>query len=383
MLWSTTHRGRAVLVAASLVLIVGVVYVAKIAPKMPDFEVYQRAGTRALAAEPLYRPDDGHYQLKYLPAFAVLMIPVGLVDGAAARGAWFVVSLGSLILLVAVSLRLCADKRKATWLLATITVALMAKFYARELVLGQVNAPFAAAVGGAMLAMRARREWLGAGLIVLAIVLKPYGVILLPWVVARRNWRSITGLALGLSAMIWLPLLRYSPGETIALHAQWWATVRDSTAANLANPDNISWLAMLTRWFGDGAAAEARTVWSITLVALGVTLAWVWRWRDRVAFPEWLEASLLLLLIPVLSPQGWDYVLLVATPAIVCLVNYEQALPVGLRALTWVALALMGLTFYDVMGREAYRTFLMMSGITLSAAVLIAALVELRRAGAA
>jgi len=382
MLWSTTHRGRAVLVAASIVLIVVLVYVAKIAPKMPDFEVYQRAGTRALAAEPLYRTEDGHYQLKYLPAFAVLMIPVALADGSAARGAWFVMSLGSLILLVAASLRLCADKRKTTWLLATITVALMAKFYARELVLGQVNAPFAAAVAGAMLAMRARREWLGAGLIVLAIVLKPYGVILVPWVVARRNWRSITGLAAGLSAMIWLPMVRYSPGETVALHAQWWATVRDSTAANLANPDNISWLAMVTRWFGDGAA-DARTLWSIPLVALGVTLAWVWRWRDRVSFPEWLEASLLLLLIPVLSPQGWDYVLLLATPAIVCLVNYERALPVTLRGLTWVALVLTGLTFYDVMGREAYHAFLGMSGLTLSTFVLAGALVELRRRGLA
>ena len=35
-----------------------------------DFEVIQQAGVRALAAEPLYRDADGHFQYKYLPAFA-------------------------------------------------------------------------------------------------------------------------------------------------------------------------------------------------------------------------------------------------------------------------------------------------------------------------
>ena len=383
MLWPITHRGRAVLVAASLVVIVVLVYVNRIAPKMADFEVYQRAGVRALAGEPLYRTEDGHYQLKYLPAFAVLMIPVGIVDGATARGTWFVVSLGSLVLLVAASLRLCADRRKAAWLLATITVVLMAKFYARELVLGQVNAMFAAAVAGAVLAMRARREWLGAGLIVLAIVLKPYGVILVPWIVARRQWASIAGLATGLATVLCLPLIRYSPGETLALHAQWWATVRDSTAANLANPDNISILAMFTRWVGHGATPDARTWWAISLVVLGATFVWVWWRRRRAVFPEWLEVSLLLLLIPIVSPQGWDYVLLVSTPAVLCLVNFEQALPMGWRVLTWVALVLTGLTFYDVMGREAYHAFLGLSGLTLCTFVMAGALVELRRRGLA
>ena len=37
------------------------------------------------------------------------------------------------------------------------------------------------------------------------------------------------------------------------------------------------------------------------------------------------------------APQGWDYVLLVATPAIMCLVNYEDQLPPVLRAFTIAA----------------------------------------------
>ncbi len=97
-----------------------------------------------------------------------------------------------------------------------------------------------------------------------------------------------------------------------------------------------------------------------------------------MARPDPLEGALALVFIPFLSPQGWDYVLLVATPAVMLLVNAEAGLPGVLRWLTYAALALIGLSIYDVMGRTAYHAFLAMSGITLCFAVVIVALVWLR-----
>ena len=46
-----------------------------------------------------------------------------------------------------------------------------------------------------------------------------------------------------------------------------------------------------------------------------------------MAAPEYLECALLMLLIPLVSPQGWDYVLLLATPAVVCLVDRWREFP--------------------------------------------------------
>ena len=40
-----------------------------------DFTVPHRAAVRFLAHEQLYRPSDGHYQYKYLPTFAAVMVP--------------------------------------------------------------------------------------------------------------------------------------------------------------------------------------------------------------------------------------------------------------------------------------------------------------------
>ena len=85
---------------------------------MPDFDVYWKIAARAASdAEPLYRTDDGHFQFKYLPAFAVLAIPVGLLPLATAKLLWFATSSASLIVLLRLAVRLPPEQRRpARWL---------------------------------------------------------------------------------------------------------------------------------------------------------------------------------------------------------------------------------------------------------------------------
>src|SRR6476659_5541736 len=97
-------RTRALLGVLALVSLVAV-FTTRVSRKMPDFDVYRTAGARALAAEPLYRADDGHFQFKYLPAFAILAAPLAMVPAAAAKGAWFAASALLMLALLALSLR--------------------------------------------------------------------------------------------------------------------------------------------------------------------------------------------------------------------------------------------------------------------------------------
>ena len=53
--------------------------------ELVDFVVPRTAAMRFLAQEPLYRQDDGHYQYKYFPAFALLMVPFTWVPKEAAE----------------------------------------------------------------------------------------------------------------------------------------------------------------------------------------------------------------------------------------------------------------------------------------------------------
>ena len=123
---------------AALALLAGV-FVTNAASKMPDFEVYWRAGTRALAAEPLYRTEDEHFQLKYLPAFAILAIPAALLPLTVAKAIWFLLSAALIAVLLSLSLALLPTRHRPAWMLIAMTLVAMAKFSGHELVLGQVN----------------------------------------------------------------------------------------------------------------------------------------------------------------------------------------------------------------------------------------------------
>jgi len=348
---------------------------------MRDFEVPWTAAQRAAAAEPLYRAEDEHYRFKYLPAFAVLAIPLGLLPLPTAKGVWFVGSVALLIAFMALSVRVLPEQRTATVLLIMSAIVVLAKFYARELDLGQVNLPFGVAATGALLAMKTRREILAAVLIILSIAIKPYGALLLPLILVRRQPTAMGATALGVALLLLLPMPLYGFTGTIDLHWNWWQTVTETTAPNLLNPDNVSLASMFAKWLGVGAWSAALATASACALMVGVVLVFVR--RRSVSFPEGLEGSLLLLLIPLLSPQGWDYVLLIATPAVIFLANYWKALPSLWRGLTVVAGLTIGLSLFDIMGRAAYAAFMGAAAISVCALVLVAALGTLRSRGTA
>jgi hypothetical protein len=363
------------LIAGAVLALAAALFAFRVTSKMPDFEVYWRAGGRALAAEPLYRIEDEHYQLKYLPAFAMLAIPLSLIPLPAAKTLWLVASAGLIGVLLAVSGALLPSRRKPPGILLAITVAVMAKFYGHELVLGQVNLLLAVSVLAAVQLLG--RHEAGAGLLIaLAVVIKPYAVVFVPWLGALRAWRPLASALAGIGAALVVPALVYGVEGTIALHRDWWTTVTSSTAPNLLNPDNVSLAAMYAKWIGPGDRARMLAAVS-TLGLLGVAAA-VFAARRPVTAPEGLEAALLLTLMPLLSPQGWDYVFLVSTPAVMYAINYDRELPRPIRALTWGALGTIGFSIYDLMGRRAYGVFMALSVISVCYLILIGTLLTLR-----
>lgn len=374
---SSLARGGQVLFVGFVIALSVWVFVFKASGKMPDLEVYWRAGVRVAATEPLYRVDDGHYQFKYFPAFAVLAIPLGAAPLAVAKGFWFFASVVLLVLLLALSPGLLAERRKSTGLLVTIMIVVLGKYYAHELVLGQVNLLLAVVVTCAVLAMKAGREVVAGLLVALAIVIKPYALIFLPWLIARRNRSSVLAVVAGMAAALVLPATVYGFGGDVTLHRDWWRTVTDTTAPNLMTMDNVSLASIYTRWLGPGPLSTSMVL--VTAVVLLAAAAFVFFNRRGIVFPEGLEAGLLLTLMPLLSPQGWDYVFLLSTPAILYLANYEDCLPGVLRPLTLLALATIALTVYDVVGRTVYQTFMRISGTPLCFFVVITALCVLRR----
>lgn len=369
---------RLLLLLLAVVSLAGL-FTTRVERKMPDFAVYRTAGTRAIAREPLYRSDDGHYQFKYLPGFALLVSPIALMPERAAKALWFSAAAVLMLVLLALSLAALPAPRLPPALLLALTFVAMAKFYAHEMVLGQVNLLFAVLATLALVRLRHRGEVAGGLLFALTVAVKPYAIIFMPWLVTRRRHVALTAMVGGVIVLLLAPAIWFGWHANAQLLADWWQTARTTTAPNVLNSDNVSLAALFTRWTGSESLAGplAAITGAVLLVVCGVVIV-ARRALPSDAPPDALEASLLLLIIPLLSPQGWDYVLLIGTPAVMLLINGWPALPRGLRIASAAALIIVAFSIYDFMGREAYAVFMNLSLITACVIVEFAALVALR-----
>ena len=365
----------------ALLLLAAIAYQTRIRHEMIDFVTWRQSVVRAIHAEPLYRAEDGHYQFKYFPAFALMMAPFGALDENSGKMLWFALSIACLAALLYWSIDALPDRRRSKQALLWITFALMAKFYAHELVLGQVNLMLGALLLAALVAIRTGRSLLAGALVGFAVFIKPYALILVPWLFVTQRVSAAASAGLVVALGLIMPAAVYGWSGNLELLRGWWITVSDSTPPNLLGSDNVSFAAMWAKWLGVGALASGLALLTVTVVLILVVIAW-WQ-RRAVSWPPYLEWALLMLLMPLISPQGWDYVLLLATPAVVCLVDRWGDLTIPWRWITGVALGVMGFTMFDILGRELYGRFMALSAITVCALVVAGGLVHVRRRGLA
>ena len=235
---------RRLLALLAFVLLASIAYQTRIRHEMIDFVTWRQSVVRALNAEPLYRGEDGHYQFKYFPAFAVLMAPFGAIDESSGKMLWFALSVAFLAALLYWSIDALPDRRRSKQLLLWITLALMAKFYAHELVLGQVNLMLGALLLAALLAIRNGRPLLAGAIVGATVFIKPYALILVPWLLITqgRGAAAIAGFVVAVGLM--MPATVYGWSGNLELLRAWLVTVSDSTAPNLLGNDNVSFAAM-------------------------------------------------------------------------------------------------------------------------------------------
>jgi len=341
-----------------------------------DFEVYSRAGGRVWSAEPLYRADDGHFQFKYLPAFAFGAVPFAKIDQNAAKAAWFTLTFGLMVAFVRRSVRALPDRRLPEGSLSWLTFLLLGRFFVAELSLGQANVLFGLLLILALADVQARRAGRAGVLVAVATFIKPYGVLLFPWLAVVGGLTAAVASTVAVLIGLALPATVYGWQGNLALLGDWYRTVTDTTPENLMYGQNISVTAMWTKWLGLGPPAFA--LGAATGLALVAVVVWVWTMRKRAAAPDYLEFALLLLLIPLLSPQGWDYMLLLGTPAVACLLDRFRDLSLPWRIALGAALLLVGFTIFDLVGRTM-NDFVAHTGlISVGAIVFVAALAHLR-----
>ncbi len=351
---------------------------------MADFEVNRTAARRLLLAETPYRTADRHWQFKYPPVAAIIYLPLVPLTDVAARAAWFVVVAAAVAAVFVLAYRkvLPRDIRPAVRIAAGVVLA---RYFLREMELGQVNAIIAAMLLGAVAlletpagdAARNRRREAAAGLLwAAACGLKPYALAFAPYWVLRREWRTLAWGAAAFPAMFIAPALFYGLSGNWTVHKEWMSSLSASTPPLMASQDNVSLAGFFAKHLGGPGPAAFPYLLAAGILVL-VILAVVLKGRRAVGTMP-LEASLILLAIPLVSPLGWDYTFLSALPAVALVLARMRSFPLSVRVLLAADMAVIALTLYDVLGRRLYATFMSWSVITVCFMGLAAAVAALR-----
>jgi len=360
----------------AIVILAAAAYTARIQREMVDFAVYRTAADRAMTGEHLYRESDGHYRFKYLPAFAFAMAPFAKLDPEAAKVIWFALSIGLLSAFVRWSVRSLPERRRTEHALIWLTILFMGKYYVRELDLGQTNVLLGTVLVGALLSAQIDQRGLAGALVAIGVFIKPYAVVLLPWLAVSAGLTGVGVAAIVLALGLGLPAFVY--GWTGNLHEieGWYRTVTESTPSTLVIPENISFATMWSKWIGIGQAANTLAVLTGVL-AIAIVAAAMAR-RRQVSEPNYLEFGLLMLLVPLLSPQGWDYVLLLATPAVICLIDRLGDMSRPWKWATLTALIILSFSIFDLIGRKLYVALMELSILSVCAVAAMVSLLQLR-----
>jgi hypothetical protein len=304
------------------------------------------------------------------------MAPFAWLPLAPAALIWFLVSIFLLSRYFDRAIASLPDRRLSARALFWWTLVICFKFIVKELVNGQANVLMALLVFAGAMRVEQRRPLSAGVLIGLAVFVKPYALLVIPWL-ALAAGAAGASTALGVIAVgLLLPAGIYGwAGNLAQLHA-WYAGVTDTTAPNLLLPENISFAAFWGKWIGAGPAAMRIAMFTSVVALVGLAIVW-WR-RQRSGRDAYLEVSLLLLLMPLMSPQGWDYVLLIALPAFVCVVDRFRELQLWWRAVAAAGIALTGFTIFDLLGRTLYMRLMARSVVTVGAVLLVATVTHLR-----
>jgi hypothetical protein len=356
----------------------------RIKDKMVDFSVNYRAAQRLRLGETLYRTADGHYQFKYMPFSAFLYVPLTLVPLAAAKGTWFALVILSSVLVFFFSAKLLRSDRRRTLTAELVAVLVLGRYFLREIQLGQINALITAVLLLMIVSLdsgRARPSRAGAqcgtGLCWgLATALKPYSLIYLPYFLLKKRWLPVAGgfAVLGLAGLA--PAVFYGPGGNFVVLKEWWSTLSASTPSLFSTQDNVSLMGCLVKWTGrPGLSLAIYLLFLGGLAGLVLFLVHLGRNRDRGFV---LETFLILALIPLISPLGWDYTLLAAAPAVMLIACHLDKLQTFARLFLFLDFAVIALSLYDLLGRGLYARFMASSAITVCFLILIGYVAHLR-----
>ena len=277
-----------------------------------DFNVYYRAGLRALHGASIYPPADSDRFL-YAPIFAIGFAPLAALPRHVAQFVFFAVNAFSLIeLVIGAGVILFGRERRLPAALVVVPVLLSSRFIDNNFEHGQINLPTLALIVWAIIyADESRDAWAGL-MIAAAILIKPFALLAALHLAVRRRFAALGwAVAAGIALMV-VPIVIFGPHRWIDQTGAYLTAIASMTnryRTMLTNQSAVSAVARLLslRIGSDAETSAAATIAGMGLEFILVAAVSLWDWvsDERGNFASGLALCGLFCLMPSFAPISW------------------------------------------------------------------------------
>ena len=376
-----------------------------------DLNVYLYASNLIVRQENIYETpnrdlDKGGSYYLYLPLFAISLVPLTLLPIEANIVLWTIFN----VFLVFWTVKMFYEAMTGEgffeiplperWTIAFFSILLTLRFILYHLAYGQANLLILALLVLGLKLWSKKRET-GAGAVIgLAIVLKVIAAPFIFWFVARRNLKTVFGIALGIFAGAFLiPWLVLGFEKTLEYNNYWlnnMALSDDLIVSKVPLVINVSPQALLYRLFTDVKAFDYRgepvflTVYQLPaqtirilahliqgIIAATIVVYAVKYRRAPEIISKWGGAALTFAAIPLFAPTSQKHYFVVLLPAYLYVVYVWRSLELKdkwFRRLIVASFAVASMTVDGIVGDTLDNLFTVTGFIALGTVFLIAAI---------
>ena len=297
-----------------------------------DFEVYRRAAWDVRHGVSVYVTHTGELTYEYSPWLALAMVPLTWLPLRATAVVWALLVVASVVVATWLSAEL-AGLHAWRPRYAVLVLAFLPLLWA-EVVQGQVNAMIMASALAGVVALSRNQEGSSVAFFAASALIKPHGLIFLPWLALRHRRAGVTATTIVLVA--WVVIGWVLPGATLV---DWGRRLWRDSLERATEPPNVSlamWATRLTH-----GRLDAVLLAVALLALLGAVVVWfLWRRPKPSASADAADVALLCIAMPLISPQAWFGQLLFALPAAVLITAQWTSLRLRDRAIFAASIAL-------------------------------------------
>lgn len=362
---------RISLIIFGLAILYGVLNMINGRFQMRDLQVYYDASMWLFDGESPYGRafglSSGYY--KYSSTAALLFTPLHVLGWFPGRIFFFLLISGSFAFRIPQFIDWIQEQLKTTIkrdAIAALVVISLIGHFSRELLLGNVNWLLLVWVFSGFILLKSKPVLSGA-LFALTLIFKPHFVIIIPWLILRREWTSIKSLAVSVPLLLFLPAIGWGWDDNLLFLKEWIGAMQAHNASLAESANTLYGIpAKLT-----GIEGSSWIVLFLAVVSF-LILAWMLRhFREERANSSLtetnrlLEFSALLAIIPNLVHTDTEHFMWTFPMLVMLAIYWLQMKGIGrwVVGVLW-ALSLIPFAFStpDIWGSEGAR-WLEQSGV--------------------